>query len=51
MFMEALAVIIRQKNHLRITRLFRPMFFIDTYYLAGVRRYVSCGVIPGSTGD
>ena len=42
--MEALAVLIRQQNHIRITRLLRPLFLIDTYYMVGVRRYVHCMV-------
>ena len=41
MYVEALTVLIRQENHIRITRLLRPLFFIDTHYMLGVRRY-SC---------
>lgn len=39
MYMEALTVLIRQESHIRITRLLRPIFLIDTYYMVGVRRY------------
>jgi hypothetical protein len=38
MFIEVLAVLIRQESHLRITRSLRPAFFIDTYVMHGVRR-------------
>jgi two pore calcium channel protein 1 len=38
MFVEALVVLIRQESHLRITRALRPVFFIDTYLMIGVRR-------------
>ena len=41
MYVEALTVLIRQENHIRITRLLRPCFFIDTHYMRGVRRYSS----------
>lgn len=38
MYVEAITVLIRQENHIRITRALRPIFFIDTYYMGGVRR-------------
>ncbi len=40
MYMEVLAVLIRQRSHIRITRVLRPIFVLDTYYFGGVRRYV-----------
>lgn len=39
MFIEALVVLIRRENHFRVTRCLRPIFFIDTYLMAGVRRW------------
>jgi two pore calcium channel protein 1 len=38
MVIEAFVVLIRQQSHLRITRALRPVFFIDTYLMLGVRR-------------
>lgn len=38
MCIEALIVIGRNKGHLRLTRLLRPLFVIDNYYSAGARR-------------
>ena len=38
MYAEAITVLARQKNHVRITRALRPIFFIDNYLLNGVRR-------------
>jgi two pore calcium channel protein 1 len=40
MVIEAFVVLIRQQSHLRITRALRPVFFIDTYLMLGVRRLV-----------
>ena len=39
MYFEAMVVLYRQTNHFRITRCLRPIFFIDTYLMFGVRRY------------
>jgi len=38
MYAEALTVAIRQQNHIRITRLLRPLFLLDTHYMIEVRR-------------
>ena len=38
MYVEAITVLIRQENHIRVTRSLRPLFFIDTYLMWGVRR-------------
>ena len=35
---EAFIVLIRRKSHIRITKALRPVFFIDSHYLFGVRR-------------
>ena len=40
MFIEVFVVMVRQKSHLRITRALRPVFFIDTALMGGVRRWV-----------
>ena len=40
MFIEALTVLIRQDSHFRVTRALRPILFIDSHYLYGVRRSV-----------
>ena len=50
MSVEAITVLARQKNHFRITRAVRPVFFVDTYLMVGVRRSESipllvCGEI------
>ncbi len=39
MFIEAMVVLIRRENHFRVTRCLRPIFFIDSYLMVGVRRY------------
>ena len=38
LYVDAVVVIVRQTNHFRITRILRPFFLIDTYYMRGVRR-------------
>ena len=38
MFIEAMVVLVRQDSHFRVTRCLRPIFFIDTYVMVGVRR-------------
>lgn len=38
MLIEAFVVLIRQDSHLRITRALRPIVFIDSHYVYGVRR-------------
>ena len=38
MGIDAIVVLIRQKGHIRITKAFRPVFFIDSHYIFGVRR-------------
>ncbi|KAL5016939.1 hypothetical protein ScPMuIL_006528 [Solemya velum] len=38
MLSEAITVLIRQKNHVRVTRALRPLFVIDTHYCKGIRR-------------
>lgn len=40
MFIEAIIVLIRQTNHFRVTRAFRPIFLIDNRYCGGVRRFI-----------
>ncbi len=40
MYVEALTVVIRQQNHIRITRVLRPLFLLDTHYMKDVRRYI-----------
>ena len=40
MLIEAIVVLIRNKNHFRVTRAFRVLFVIDTYYCGGVRRLI-----------
>jgi two pore calcium channel protein 1 len=40
MVMEAIAVLINRKSHLRITRALRPIFLIDNHFCGGVRRFV-----------
>ena len=39
MFAEALAILSRNQRHFRITRALRPYFLLDTYLMAGARRY------------
>lgn len=39
MYIEAMVVITRQKNHFRVTRCLRIVFFIDSYIMVGMRRY------------
>ncbi|KAK0159692.1 hypothetical protein PV327_010782 [Microctonus hyperodae] len=40
MFLEAVAVVIRQSSHFRVTRALRPIFLVDTKYCGGVRRFI-----------
>lgn len=40
MFVEAIAVLVRQTSHFRITRSLRPIFLVDTHHLGGVRRFI-----------
>lgn len=40
MFVEAVAVLIRQSSHFRVTRALRPIFLVDTRHLGGVRRCI-----------
>ena len=37
-FVEAIVVLVRSQNHVRVTRALRPLFLIDTHYCFGVRR-------------
>ena len=39
MFVEALVVLIRHHNHIRVTRAVRPLFFVDSYLMCETRRY------------
>ena len=38
MFIEAMVVLVKQDSHVRVTRCLRPIFFIDSYIMSGVRR-------------
>lgn len=38
MYIEAIVVLVRANNHVRITRTLRPFFFIDTHLMGGLRR-------------
>ncbi|XP_015761656.1 PREDICTED: two pore calcium channel protein 1-like [Acropora digitifera] len=38
MYVEAVTVLLRGQNHVRVTRALRPLFLIDTHYCYGVRR-------------
>ncbi|KAK2574177.1 Two pore calcium channel protein 1 [Acropora cervicornis] len=38
MYVEAITVLLRGQNHVRVTRALRPLFLIDTHYCYGVRR-------------
>ena len=40
MIMEAIVVLLRNKNHFRVTRALRILFVCDTYYCGGVRRFI-----------
>ena len=40
MFVEAVVVLIRKDSHFRVTRCLRPVFFIDSHLMIGVRRYI-----------
>ncbi|KAF5284216.1 hypothetical protein FQR65_LT00216 [Abscondita terminalis] len=40
MVIEALAVLIRQSSHFRVTRALRPIFLVDTRACGGVRRFI-----------
>jgi len=40
MMAEAIVVLVRNKSHFRVTRAFRVLFLIDTYYAGGVRRFI-----------
>ena len=44
MFVETVVVAIRQHSHVRVIRSLRPLFFIDTHLMRGVRRYIWCTV-------
>lgn len=37
-FVEAIVVLVRSRNHVRVTRALRPLFLIDSHYCFGVRR-------------
>ncbi|XP_020622394.1 two pore calcium channel protein 1-like [Orbicella faveolata] len=37
-FVEAIVVLARSQNHVRVTRALRPLFLIDSHYCFGVRR-------------
>ncbi|KAK3752731.1 hypothetical protein QZH41_018699, partial [Actinostola sp. cb2023] len=37
-YVEAIVVLIRSKNHVRVSRALRPLFLIDSNYLRGTRR-------------
>lgn len=39
MIIEAVAVLLRQSSHVRITRALRPIFLVDNRYCRGVRRF------------
>lgn len=40
MVIEAIAVLIRQSSHFRVTRALRPIFLADTKACGGVRRFI-----------
>ena len=40
MIVEALVVLVKSKNHIRITRALRPIFLIDNHFCGGVRRFI-----------
>ncbi|XP_018562124.1 two pore calcium channel protein 1 isoform X2 [Anoplophora glabripennis] len=40
MVLEAIAVLIRQSSHFRVTRALRPIFLVDTRACGAVRRYI-----------
>ncbi|XP_076256242.1 two pore calcium channel protein 1-like isoform X2 [Rhynchophorus ferrugineus] len=40
MVIEAVAVLVRQSSHFRVTRALRPIFLVDTRACGGVRRYI-----------
>ena len=40
MFGEALAILSRNQRHFRVTRALRPYLLLDTYLMAGARRYI-----------
>ncbi|XP_042231863.1 two pore calcium channel protein 1-like isoform X2 [Homarus americanus] len=40
MILEAVVVIVRDHTHFRVTRSLRPIFFVDSRYLGGVRRFL-----------
>ena len=42
MFVEAVVVLGRSANHVRVTRALRPFFLVDTILLQDVRRCISC---------
>ena len=45
MYAEAITVLIRKENHVRVTRALRPLFLIDTHYCYGVRRWALLGML------
>lgn len=38
MYVEVIIILIRFRNHIRVTRCLRPVFLLDSYYCSGVRR-------------
>lgn len=40
MVIEAVAVLVRQSSHFRVTRGLRPIFLVDTRACGAVRRYI-----------
>ena len=40
MVVEVMVLLVRDERHLRVTRALRPILLLDTYLMAGVRRYV-----------
>ena len=39
MYIEAVAVLVRQETHFRVLRALRPVFFINTHLMFGVQRF------------
>ena len=40
MIVEVMVLLVRDERHLRVTRALRPILLLDTYLMAGVRRYM-----------
>lgn len=40
MLVEAIAILIAQATHFRVTRVLRPIFLYNSYYCSGLRRYL-----------